>query len=131
MKGNRVFIIYCDLGCQHIKLPVIGAGSYDRLHIVEIEFHSLRIEGCSIIELYIFTQMESIGESIIGICPVRSKAGLVLAVLVFNQRLIKVVHIICSLIGLYRRGKAHRKVCALRNSDRLRCVLVCLAITGG
>ena len=77
MKGNRVFIIYCDLGCQHIKLPVIGTGSYDRLHIVEIEFHSLRIEGCSIIELYIFTQMESIGESIIGICPVCSKAGLV------------------------------------------------------
>ena len=64
---------------------------------------------------YIFTQMESIGESIIGICPVCSKAGLVLSVLIFDQRLIKVVHIICSLIGLYRRGKAHRKfaLCAI------------------
>lgn len=75
MKGNRVFIIYCDLGCQHIKLPVIGTGSYDRLHIVEIEFHSLRIKGGSIIEFYIFTQMERIGESIIGMCPIRCKAA--------------------------------------------------------
>ena len=117
MERDGVLVIHCDFCCQHIKLTIIGAGANDRLHIVKIELDCLGIERSVVIKLHIVPQMESIGEAVVRGNPVCRQAWQVFTVLVFDQTLIEIVHVICGLIGLHARGKSHRKIGALRNGD--------------
>ena len=96
VEGDGVLVIHCDF-----------SGQLDRLSI----------EGGAVIELHIVPQMESIGEAVIRGSPVCRQAGQVLTVPVFDQSLIKIVHVIGGLIGLHAGGKSHGEIGALRNGD--------------